>query len=1647
MNASPKGISTGEGIATLPFAHHHAVIIGIDAYERIAPLQTPCNDAIRLAEVLAKSHQFRVHPLLLNVSGAELRRLLHETLPPLVGPDDRLLIYFAGHGIAADGDNGPAGYIVPADADPNDVSTFIPMTELQQALHALPCRHLLLILDCCFSGAFKWSAQVRSLGLLMPKLIYKERYDRFVLDPAWQVLTSAARDQEALDVLQGRPVDERGQVDSSDGREHSPFAQALFEGLDGKADSLIEQEHEGDGIITATELYTYIRNRVEPQTIAVRESRRQTPGFFPLSKHDKGEFVFLHPKHRRNLPSTPSRSPYMGLASFSDSEEDRALFYGRDRVIEALLTKSNENKLLVVSGASGTGKSSVVKAGLLPVLRAAGYPILPVMRPGEHPLDELERFVAQADPSVNPKGAILVIDQFEELVTRCTDPRQRERFEIRLKQLLEDDRTIDRVILTVRADFEPQLSGGALKDAWLKGRYTVPSFSLPELKEVIVLPTIQQVLFFEPPELVDRIVEEVAQSTGALPLLSYTLSELYEAYRSSGRVDRALTEADYDKLGGVRGALRTKANALYESLAPPEQETMRKIMLRMVSVEGDFAAKRVSLTDLVYSEEEAPRVADVIDTLVDARLVAKGEGYIEPAHDALVRAWGTVRQWVDEAGKDRLILGAKVNEAASDFARTKDDYYLWNSNPDLPAAQQALKEPTHWFNAGEGLFIRRSVDRRKRRFRNGITAAILIGIVLIATAITAWVQRGDAVEQAREAEAATREAQAATAKEKAATLEAEAAARKEQIAATKEKKATEQAQEATREQELATDRARTERDQALISQSRFLANRSASLQDEGKLEAGLALAKEALPNLAKRSDRPLVMAALGEAQRALLARRLKLLLAPRSGQVVSADFTPDGQELHTSSTSGEVEAWSAETGRFLRVMGTTPNSTSMAHEVSPDGKYVVIGSFDGTFQLRQASARTGRDQLSWTEPSRGVIAHFSPDSKYLVWCSKTGGSTGVITLDTLQAGETPILHLAKAPGQLSHCFFSSKGNYFARITNYSVEVFRTDSWSIVRSIKTERDNSGFLRKAVFTPDERRIVALDNGIRTWQVGDDRDNGQPIAKPPDLFDAPFSDIAISTDGSNLAASYLDTIYILELATGAYRGQKLKAGSGDITGMVYSQDNRWFLTGSADGQVVLWRKGDYKRALTLDSGAKVRAVSFSVKSDKILAVNDSAPAIAWSVEPFLAERVLTSRNSFARENHAPSRQRSSLAQGSSGELLWDTSGNVPKSWSPEHGHQILGTPSDEGTLVLTKDEAGIPFINYLTRGSRLRRLEIQQAYDIDRLLRGTIFFGAIARGLNPTTLATHGSQEVDLWAVDDGHHIRRLAKPIQGMLVSSVAYSPDGKRIIVAFNDGRLQVYESATGASQEVVMPDAEHVKAQPHRAVLSKGGVLVSNLSDGNIWIRAGHRSRFIKVSDDGSAGYEFLNEEQFYYKSKDQLTIYDLKGNSSGEPIALQTSNKTAVRSGFLLVPTKTGTVKVIRAVDTRLVGEYGARLSEVNFVDVTEDGKLLLVGYMEGIVEIFDIESAVRLAVFNLLGSPPTLAQLAPDRRHLLTVSMDRVVRWWTYWPDSGSAIAAVNQVDRYCFSKRELNENALGGLVRAPCSPAIGITRVAQP
>lgn len=859
------------------FDRNLAVVIGIDRYNSkgIHDLRTAVSDASAIADLLEKEYAFEKTNIIRlfddEATLTGLKTLLSDTLPNQLKPTstDRLIFYYAGHGIPRNSKDGPAGYLVPQDADLNEPDSFLPMQYVYEQLSKLACHHLLVILDCCFAGTFQWAGTRKLIPIL--ETVCREHYDRFIRFPAWQVITSSAHDQEAMDVALDNLVlaeDTRGTVDNSS---HSPFALALLEGLrDNRAD-LIQ-----DNVITAHELYLYLEQRVSDLS-----KERQKPGLYPLRReYDRGEFIFTKPGFTRNQlkPAPPldeNNNPYRGLKSFD--EKHARFFFGRQALVEDLVKRLllPERVLTVVLGVSGSGKSSLVKAGLIPHLRekqAKQWYILEPMRPGEFPfialarvllaivnaslieqlsqvsfLDEVlkqvlqsrtkldrdldsvaqakqkgdrqlhinetlikiaelwssatseaaklllvEDYFAQLQALCRPEerqslgdlhgeiqatlsslirhlqqdpqyltGAIktwsqnhpnvrllLIIDQFEELITmshdsqadshgsdrggdRNTDIKQWQPFLETLRGAIAACPGQWRVVVTLRSDFEPRFLDSPLKLYWKDARFPVRAMNSDELRQAIEGPALKQALYFEPPELVGKLIDEVGQMPGALPLLSFTLSELYIKLTKRWREDpnssdRALRIKDYEELGGVAGALTRRATQEYENLlrdfgeasGRAYQATMRRLILRMVAIEGGgVARRRVPESELSYRDpEENKRVQQAIIRLVKARLLVKGqetgEPYVEPSHDFLVRGWDKLQGWLKEE-QEYLVLRQRLTPAAKDWDEEKGG--LWSREPErLSLLEKVLASNNNWLNFLETKFVNESRTQRLR---------------------------------------------------------------------------------------------------------------------------------------------------------------------------------------------------------------------------------------------------------------------------------------------------------------------------------------------------------------------------------------------------------------------------------------------------------------------------------------------------------------------------------------------------------------------------------------------------------------------------------------------------------------------------------------------------------------------------------------------------------------------------------------------------------------------------------------------------------------------------------------------------------------------------------------------------------------------
>jgi WD40 repeat protein/DNA-binding SARP family transcriptional activator len=405
--------------------------------------------------------------------------------------------------------------------------------------------------------------------------------------------------------------------------------------------------------------------------------------------------------------------PFKGLAVFESS--DAEFFCGRDRIVSELIARLAEWPLVGILGPSGIGKSSLLRAGVLPALQAGALPgsvrwRQALLRPGEHPAAELEAALGGGLERLGSADRVLLaVDQLEELFTVCDSERERHEFLAQLVRAADDAKRRVLVLCTLRADFYGRLSiYPEFAELISRCHALVGPMDRDELAEAIQRPVARAGLEIEP-RLVEMLVTEVGEEPGGLPLLSTTLLELWQA-----REGRSLRLEHYRATGGVHGAVARIAEAAYTRLSEREQRVARNLLLRLVDIgDGSPERRRVRLAEV----EQIDGAERVLQTLTDARLLTVGAGAVELSHEAVVREWPRYRHWLEE---DRV--GRRLHEhlrvASAEWkARGRDPGELYRGAR-LAAAVDFSAQHADQMDRLEREFVRASwvaTDREARR--------------------------------------------------------------------------------------------------------------------------------------------------------------------------------------------------------------------------------------------------------------------------------------------------------------------------------------------------------------------------------------------------------------------------------------------------------------------------------------------------------------------------------------------------------------------------------------------------------------------------------------------------------------------------------------------------------------------------------------------------------------------------------------------------------------------------------------------------------------------------------------------------------------------------------------------------------------------
>ena len=732
-----------------------ALVVGINKYERFNPLNAPGGDAEAVAQRLEQYGEFKVTRLP-GVKDKQNNRIrvgqktkvtlsqLEDAIIQLFMPEgrsvpDTAILYFSGHGLRKSRGI-QEGFLASSDVNPEGGNWGLSLQWLRRLLLASEVRQQIIILDCCYSG------EVLNVAEADPGERGKGRDRCFI---------AASREFEVA--YEG--------IDGS----HSAFTAALLDALEPKSErwvtnhTLVERLNQVNSEFPQRPIFA---NSGEPINLTRRLS-------VAVSKSIE-------------IPQ-PAICPYKGLAYFDCNQEDPKYFYGRTALTDKLLDQVRQGNFLAILGASGSGKSSVLRAGLLHQLklgrRLSGSEAweVRILTPGEHPLQNLALAFVSTEASGIERAAqlkqgeellaegatglrrlvqastaprlVLVIDQFEEAFTLCQDEEERELFFECLLGVTSTSSVKESglnlcIILAMRADFfgkcvERNYSG--LGQQIQQNMVTVTPMKPEELTQAIVEPAKRVELAVEP-GLVDQMITDVEGSPGSLPLLQYTLMELWNRRNNHG-----LSLATYSQLGGVMGTLQKRATEVYEEFSTPEKEVAKHIFLSLTQLgEGtEDTRRRVLKQDLVTSRHSEALIDRVVQRLADVRLIVTQEVstlnqkskiinpnsvVVDVAHEALIRHWILLRQWLNES-RDNLREKRKIEAAAEEW-RSRDkakDYLLQGRR--LREAREFQKEKVESFPLSNFAkeFIEASV-RQKKINRVKIIVGVLI-IPLIGTGL------------------------------------------------------------------------------------------------------------------------------------------------------------------------------------------------------------------------------------------------------------------------------------------------------------------------------------------------------------------------------------------------------------------------------------------------------------------------------------------------------------------------------------------------------------------------------------------------------------------------------------------------------------------------------------------------------------------------------------------------------------------------------------------------------------------------------------------------------------------------------------------------------------------------------------------------
>ena len=1122
------------------------------------------------------------------------------------------------------------------------------------------------------------------------------------------------------------------------------------------------------------------------------------------------------PRRQDVVVDTADVCPYQGLEAFD--EEDARFFFGREGDVALVVEKLKASRFLAVLGPSGSGKSSLIRAGFLSAVRRGALPgsetwSSRVFSPGARPLTalavqmthlfadtpmhqtldrlhedartlDLAASVALDDHPVSDR-VLLVVDQFEEVFTLCADEDERRAFLANLlyAATIPGGRVV--VVLGMRADFYHRCAPYPdLRALVADQQFLVGPLDADGLRRAIEEPARSVGLELEA-GLVETITAHVADRPGGLPLLEHVLLEVWR-----GRRGAMLTLEAYVASGGVEGALAKRANEVYADLSPARQAVARRVLLRLVQPgEGaEDTRRRAEMDELVTRPEERGDVEAVVGALADQRLVSTGRDELSGApvvditHEALIRGWPELRTWINE---DREALRAQrhLTEAATEWDRRgRHDDDLYGGARLAYWAERGLGELSELERAFVQGGLRRQARERaagRRRARLAV-GGVLVGITAVAVIALIGLR-----SVARQRDIA-RSRQLAT--EAIATLQTDPAQGLQLAADAYELRATPEAQRALREA-TATPGARVE-----LFRGHEKEVYSAAFGPDGRrvVSAG-----------ADGTVRVWDWAGGAEA----------VVLRGHEGIVYEAAFGTDGRPVVSAGNDGTVRVWDwAGGGEPIVLRGHAGGVASAA--LSPDGRHVVSAGFDGTVRVWDWA---GGGEPTVLRGHEGVVfsAGFSPDRRHVL----SAGFDGTVRVwDWAGGGEPTVLrgHEADVIGAA----FSPDGRHV--VSAGGDATVRVWDWVARGEPTVLRGHEGVLYTAAFSPDGRRVVSagFDGTVRVW---DWAARGEPTVLRGHA--APVASAAFSPDGRRLVSAASDgTVRVWDWAGGG-EPIVLRGHAGGVASAALSPDGGRVVSAGGDGTVRVsdWA-GRAELAVLRGHTGVVYEAAFSPDGRQVVSAGNDGTVRVWDWAGGGEPTVLRGHESAVYGAAFSPDGRQVVSAGGDGSVrVWDwAAGGEPTVLRGHAGAVASAAFSPDGRRVVSAAGDGTVRVWDWAGGGEPTVL---------RSHAGLVYSAAFSPdGRRVVSAGSDGTVRVWDWAGGGEPIVLRG----HAGLVNSAAFNPDGRRVVSAGMDGTVRVWDWA-GRSEPTVLRG--HAGVVNSAAFSPDGRLVVSAAVDGTVRLR------------------------------------------------------------------------------------------------------------------------------------------------------------------------------------------------------------------